>query len=279
MRNGYIEVKLHNFPDAAELPGILTGSQPLGSWENGEDFFLYWPETSWNDDVLHALRSALVSLGVGEAIAAIRFLPEQDWNATWAASIQPVHIGKNVRIRQSWNHSDPGFAGIELIIDPKRAFGSGSHATTQLLIEMLEEHELNSLRLLDLGTGSGILAMVALRLGAASALGIDLDPDAIECARENAALNGFGNELRLITGTLDDVATEQFELVVANLDRNTFLEIGGRLGLPIKTGGKALLSGLLSEDLPDIAPILAESGGTILNRRERDEWIAVEVGY
>jgi ribosomal protein L11 methyltransferase len=279
MKNGYVEVKLRNFPNASELLGILTSPPSLGSWEDGEDYFIYWPEASWNDDVLKKLKSALASLGMNDATASIRFLPEQDWNAKWAASIQPVRIGKKVRIRQSWNPSDPGFAGIELIIDPKRAFGSGSHATTQLLIEMLEEQILDSCRLLDLGTGSGVLAMVALRMGAASALGVDIDPDAIECAKENAALNGFGDALQLLTGTLDDVGSERFELVLANLDRNTFLKIGGQLGLHVKTGGKALLSGLQFEDLPDIAPIIADSGGTILTRRERDEWIAIEVAY
>ena len=279
MNNGYVEVRLRNFPNAAELLGIVTSPQCLGSWENGEDFFIYWPEAFWNADVLQELKSALLSLGMGEAIKSIRSLPEQDWNAKWVASIQPFRIGKKVRIRQSWNPSDPFFTGIELIIDPKRAFGSGSHATTRLLIEMLEEHPLDSLRLLDLGTGSGILAMVALRMGSASALGVDVDPDAIECAKENAALNGFGNELQLMTGTLDDVGDECFELVVANLDRNTFLKIGKRLGRHVKTGGKALLSGLQSEDLPDIVPILVQSGGAILDSRERDEWIAIEVAY
>jgi ribosomal protein L11 methyltransferase len=279
MKKGYVEVRLRNFPNAAELLGILTSPQSLGSWEEGEDFFIYWPGASWNDDVLKKLKSALASLGVDKAAASIRFLPEQDWNAKWTASIQPLQIGKKVRIRQSWNPPDPAFKGIELIIDPKRAFGSGFHATTQLLIEMLQERNFDSIRLLDIGTGSGILAMVALRMGAASALGIDIDQDAIECARENAALNGFGGELCLSTGTLDDVGLERFDLVLANLDRNTFLKIGGQLGLHVRTGGKALLSGLQFEDLPDIAPILAETGGIILTRKERDEWIAVEVAY
>jgi len=279
MKNGYVEVRLRNFPNASELLGILSNQRFLGSWEKDEDFFLYWPEAAWNENVLQELKSALISLGRGRDLVSISSLPEQDWNEKWAASFQPVRIGKKVRIRQSWNSSDPGFGGVELIIDPKRAFGTGSHATTQMLIEMLEERALDSFRLLDLGTGSGILAMVALRMGAASALGIDIDPDAIECARENAAVNGFGNELKLLAGTLDDVGAERFELVVANLDRNTFLKIGGHVGLHIKSGGKALLSGLQSEDLPDIVPILEESGGTILNTRERDEWIAVEVAY
>jgi ribosomal protein L11 methyltransferase len=279
MKNGYVEVKLRNFPNAAELLGILTSQQSLGSWESDEGFFIYWSEACWNDDALQELKSALTSLGMDGAIVSIRSLPEQDWNAKWAASIQPVRIGNKVRIRQSWNSADPAFTGIELIIDPKRAFGSGSHATTQLLIEMLEECARDSIRLLDLGAGSGILAMAALRLGAASALGVDMDPDALECARENAALNGFGDELQLLVGTLDDVGAERFQLVVANLDRNTFLRIGGLLGLHIVAGGRALLSGLQSEDLPDIAAILAESGGTVIGRRERDEWIALEVAY
>jgi ribosomal protein L11 methyltransferase len=279
MKNGYVEVKLPNFPNAEELLGTLTGPQPLGSWESDEGFFIYWPESSWNEDVLRELKSALMNLGAHETLLSINALPEQDWNEKWVASIQPVRIGNKVRIRQSWNAVDPDFAGIELIIDPKRAFGSGSHATTQLLVEMLEEHALESCHLLDLGTGSGILAMVALRLGAASALGVDIDFDAIECARENAALNGFGKELRLVLGTLNDLGAERFEFVLANLDRNTFLKVGHQLEERVKMGGRALLSGLQPEDFQDITPIIAESGGTVLSKRQRDEWIAIEIAY
>jgi ribosomal protein L11 methyltransferase len=279
MKNGYVEVKLLNSPNAAELLGMLPNGQSLGSWESDDALYLYWPEACWNAEVLRELKRTLANLGMDASVLSIRSLPDHDWNAQWVESIQPIRIGKRVRIRQSWNSADPTFSGIELVIDPKRAFGSGYHVTTQLLIEMLEERVLSSQRMLDIGTGSGVLAMVALRLGAAAAVGIDIDPIAIDCARENAVLNGFGNELQLLTGALDELGPECFELIVANLDRNTFLKIGRLLGRHMKAGGIALLSGLQPEDLQDVALVLAESGGNVRKRNKRDEWIAVEVAY
>jgi ribosomal protein L11 methyltransferase len=279
MQSGYVEVKLPNFPAAAELLGMLSCGQSLGSWESDEAFYLYWPETCWSAEVLQELKTTLTRLGVDEALVSIRSLPDQDWNAHWVASIQPLRIGKQFRIRQSWNAAEPSFSGFELIIDPKRAFGSGYHVTTQLLIEMLEDRVRGLQRVLDIGTGSGILAMVALRLGAASALAIDIDPDAIECARENAALNGFGDELHLRVGTLEGLGSERFELVVANLDRSVFLKVGGLIGRQMKAGGRALLSGIQPEDLQDVAPVLEPSGGKVCDRMRRDGWIAIEVTY
>jgi ribosomal protein L11 methyltransferase len=279
MQNGYVEVRLRNFPRAGELVGMLAGGNSLGSWECEDAFYLYWPKECWGVAELRDLEAALACLGTAGAIVSIKPLPEQDWNARWVASIQPIHLGERIRICQSWNSADPSFSGFELIIDPKRAFGSGYHATTQLLVEMLERHIHPASRVLDIGTGSGILSMVALRLGASSALAIDNDPDAIECARENAALNGFGEELRILAGTLDVVGNERFELLVANLDRNTILQIGGSFGCHVGAGGKALLSGLQPSDLQDVSRVVEESGGKVCRRLQRGEWIAIEVSY
>ena len=112
--------------------------------------------------------------------------------------------------------------GIEIILDPKQAFGTGHHATTHLLLEWLEEiREWNGCRVLDVGTGSGILSMVALRLGALSALGIDLDPVAIDCAKGYALTNGFTNELDLRCCRIQELVSDTFEIIVANIDRKT----------------------------------------------------------
>ena len=123
-------------------------------------------------------------------------------------------MGRIAAADYSWNtrpHSselaraDPEFSGIELVIDPRRAFGTGYHATTQLVVEWLEAHVRGGGVVLDVGTGSGILAMTAIRLGAASALGVDNDPVAVECAREYAVLNGFGPELELRVASFEDL--------------------------------------------------------------------------
>ena len=153
-------------------------------------------------------------------------------------SLQPIRLGERILVRQSWNSAPVPDGGFELVIDPKRAFGTGYHATTQLIASWLEEMIRGGERVLDVGTGSGILAMAALRLGASSALGIDNDPEAIECAQEYAAVNDFGAELELRVAALEDLGSGQFDLVLANLDRNTLMRYFADFRKHVSAGGR-----------------------------------------
>ncbi len=281
MSRNYIEVTILSSVDSGELLGLLRDDRALGAWEGDGVLHIYWSERDWTPLLLEDLKQALSRMGAGKAGAPLEVqpVPDQDWNARWLQSLKPVHIGRRFRIRQSWYEPDPAFRGFELVIDPKRAFGSGYHATTQLVVEWLEENLRGGEHVLDLGTGTGILAMAAIRLGAAFALGIDEDPVAIECAQENAAANGFGAELKLAAGSLDKVGADCFDLAVANLDRNTILGLCGRLKCTLKKGGRVCLSGLQAEDFDDVAESLAAAGGRILSRLERGEWIALEVHF
>jgi ribosomal protein L11 methyltransferase len=281
MPQNYVEVTIPASIDSGELLGILQDGDALGAWEGDGVIHLYWPENRWSPIVLEELKQALSQLGASGIAShvGVATLPDQDWNARWSMSLKPIRIGRRFRIRQSWNPSDPLFEGIELIIDPKRAFGTGYHATTQLILEWLEEHIRGGERVLDLGTGTGILAMAALRLGAAEALGIDNDPVAIECARENAAANDFGSEIELRTGSLEDLEKATFEIIVANLDRNAVLCLCDRLKDYLSSGGRVCLSGLQIEDFADVADALATADGRIIERRGREEWTAIEVQF
>ena len=180
----FIEVSLRTDVDSGELLAMLQDGESLGSWEKDGILHLFWPEDRWNAAALEDLKNVLAQMGTGvrDEDLTVTAVPDQDWNANWAASLQPILLGRRVRVRQSWHAADPEFRGIELVIDPKRAFGTGYHATTQLVVEWLEAHIRGGERVLDVGTGSAILAMTAIRLGAASALGIDNDPVAVECA-------------------------------------------------------------------------------------------------
>lgn len=169
---------------------------------------------------------------------------------------------------------------VELIIDPKQAFGTGRHTATQLLVEWLEDVIRIDDRVLDVGTGSGILAMVALRLGAAKALGLDTDLVAIECAREYAVVNGFGSELAIRVGTLDDSldnAATRIDLVLANLDRQTLLELAPALCTYAARGARLLLSGLLADQQAEVATSFAAHDVSVRAVRERDGWVALEL--
>ncbi len=190
MSRNYIEVRVETGVDSGEILALLEGPAPEGAWEAGGAVHLFWSEESWDAALLDELCGVLARLGspVRPGKLSVVSVPDQDWNQTWARSLRPVRVGRRILIRQSWNRAEAPPDAVELVIDPRRAFGSGYHATTQLLAEWLEGEVRGGEHVLDVGTGSGILAMVSLRLGAACALGIDNDPVAIECARDYAAV-------------------------------------------------------------------------------------------
>jgi ribosomal protein L11 methyltransferase len=274
----FIEVTIEGSLDSGELLAMLENGESLGAWDAEGVLRLYWSEEKWSPAVLSDLKGALARLGIeaGSSLV-IRSVPDQDWNAKWTASLNPIRLGRRVRIRQSWHSADAAFDGIELVIDPKRAFGTGYHATTQLVVEWLEEHIRGQERILDVGTGSGILAMAAIRLGAASALAVDNDPAALECAREYCETNGFGPELDLRACSFEDLETEVFDVILANLDIRTLPMFCRHMPRLLKARGIACLSGLQQQDLEEISQALSQAGLRINSKKQRDEWLCLGV--
>jgi ribosomal protein L11 methyltransferase len=274
----FIEVTIEGSLDSGELLAMLENDESLGAWDAEGVLRLYWSEEKWSPAVLSDLKGALARLGIeaGSSLV-IRSVPDQDWNAKWTASLNPIRLGRRVRIRQSWHSADAAFDGIELVIDPKRAFGTGYHATTQLVVEWLEEHIRGQERILDVGTGSGILAMAAIRLGAASALAVDNDPAALECAREYCETNGFGPELDLRSCSFEDLETEVFDVILANLDIRTLPMFCRHMPRLLKARGIACLSGLQQQNLEEISQALSLAGLRINSKKQRDEWLCLGV--
>jgi ribosomal protein L11 methyltransferase len=277
----FIEVTVATTIDSGEILALLEDGESLGAWEADGFVHLFYPENRWNSESLEELERILIKLGIKNpgALFTIRTVPDQDWNAAWAASLNPIRLGQRFRIRQSWHAPDQLFDGFELVIDPQRAFGTGYHATTQLVVEWLEENVRGGERVLDIGTGTGILSMAAVRLGAASALAIDNDPVAIECAREYARVNHFGAELNLEVASFEDLPPREYDIVVANLDIRTMPLLCPQLPGLLKKGGRACLSGLQPQDLDEIAQALTAAGLELISRTGRDEWIALSIRY
>src|SRR5262249_43534923 len=162
---------------------------------------------------------------------------------------------------------------IEIVLDPKQAFGTGYHSTTRVLLEWLEDLVHGGEFVLDVGAGSGILAMVSLRLGAASALGVECDPVAVDFARADAEENGFGDYLEFRCGTLEGVDPHgelRPDLVLANLDRQTLLLLCDELTRYVSHGARLLLSGILLEQEPEIVEAFSRAGAMLFQRREQE---------
>jgi len=269
----WIDVQIHSAVDAGELLVLIDDPQVQGAWQDGGTIHLYWPSWSWSPDHVLRLGQVLQQLDV-EPMPEIlvQSIPNQDWNRAWAQSVKPLRLGNRIVIRPSWESASSQPGQIEIVLDPKQAFGTGHHATTRMLVEWLEEVIQGGERVLDVGTGSGLLAMVALRLGAAGAVGIDNDPVAIECAQEYAQQNQFGEELSLYCGTLD--GGEAYDLVLANLDRHTLLQLAAPLAGC--TGRRLLVSGLLTDQRQEIVEAFASVSLYPGEQREQDGWLAME---
>ena len=175
----------------------------------------------------------------------------EDWSSSWKAHFKPLKVGRRLLIAPTWEETTPAPDDILLRIDPGMAFGTGGHETTRLCLELLERimDDLPILAVpdvLDLGTGSGILAMAAVKLGAGRVLALDIDPDAVEVARENIAVNGLEESIELGTTPLEAVDGE-FDIILANILAEELVRLAPDLSRRLKMGGRVILSGILAE--------------------------------
>ena len=282
MTQEWIDVSIHSAVDPGELLGLLGDPHVRGAWEDHGVTHLYWSRDQWSGDQLGQVCAALDQLdpsGLSSGAVHVGDLPHQDWNRQWAQSVKPLRIGRRLVIRPSWEPASLLEGDLDIILDPKQAFGTGHHATTRMLLEWLEELIRGGESVLDVGSGSGILAMAALRLGARAAIGVEIDPVAVDCARECAGQNAFGSELELICGTLTDVALGKTpDLVVANIDRQTLLLLADELAAYGAAGSRLFFSGLLVEQVDEVMALYASSGLYLVHRREQEGWVALELG-
>lgn len=233
-----------------------------------------------------ALAEALWHLGQIRPLPepTLRLVEDQDWSESWKRHYRPLRLGRHLVIIPSWATIALEPEDVPVLLDPGMAFGTGTHPTTQLCLELVEAHLLPGMTVIDLGCGSGILSLAALRLGAGLALAIDTDPEAIRATQENARLNQIGTQLRTHLGSLADllagtVQPQRAPLVVANILARTLTRMLGE-GLPrtLEPGGRLILSGILREQSADVQAALEATGLQLLEQRVREDWVALAAG-
>jgi len=199
----------------------------------------------------------------------------RNWNETWEKSFQPVEIGKFCRIRANFHPPLTDFQ-FEIIITPKMSFGTGHHATTHLMIEFMQDVDIKEKEILDFGTGTGILAILADKMGASKVLAIDNDDWSIRNAEENF----FVNRSRAIQlKKTDSIDSEpQFDLILANINKHVLLSNMTKLGQHLKSSGVLLMSGLLTGDRPEIEKEALKIGLSFQQIMEKNGWIALKFG-
>ena len=199
-------------------------------------------------------------------------MPDKDWNAEWEKSFTPITVAGRCRIRAPFHEPDAS-CPLDIIIEPKMAFGTGHHATTTLMIQQLFDIDLAGKTVLDMGCGTGVLAIAALKLGAKSAVAIDIDHWSVENTRENAASNNV--EMSVIEGGVEAISG-QFDVILANINRNILLEQIPVYAEALNTGGVLCLSGFYSADL-DILKEKAQSVGLkFVSKIEQNDWTSAK---
>lgn len=199
-------------------------------------------------------------------------LKEEDWETAWKAYFKPIRVGEHFLIKPSWELVEPLEGDIVLELDPGMAFGTGTHATTTLCLRTLEGIIKPGQRVFDLGTGSGILAIAAAKLGA-NVEAVDLDSVAIRVAQENVELNRVNDRVRVVRGDLGSVLTGQADVVIANIIADVILILLSDLKRILHPDGEFLASGIIENRADDVAEGLKEAGFEIMERVEDSGWI------
>lgn len=233
---------------------------------------------------IESLRDGIAALDApGARVESVETLPEVDWSEAWKEGLDALEISRRLLIRPPFVDS-PGNPGqLEVVIEPGQAFGTGNHASTRLCLEWIDDLIAGEIagpkvdRVLDVGTGSGVLALAAVALGVERAIGFDLDPVAVEAAKEAARENPRGDAAEFFAGPVESVAGPPFPLVVANLLKKEMLPIAGEIAARVAPGGRLVLAGLLAEDLAPVLDRFAGEGLEEVGRRERTDPIGIWV--
>jgi ribosomal protein L11 methyltransferase len=209
-----------------------------------------------------------------------RLVQEEDWAEAWKEHFPVQRVGRRIVIQPSWRDYAAGEQDIVIKLDPGMAFGTGLHPTTRLCLIGMEEWSdrdlLGDARVLDVGTGSGVLAMAAAAFGASKVLGIDTDPLAVETATRNVARNGFGAVIDLRAGSLPLAGLQEFHLVVANLIASVHVDLAHPLAATVSSGGRFLAGGIFHDREQEVCAALVATGLKAVARRSDGEWLALE---
>lgn len=242
----------------------------------------YFP---WDTD-LHALKADLLaflpkleeSFGPGVAsFAGATEITDTGWAENWKEHFKPVGVSSHLVIRPSWEGYEAQGGETILVIDPGQAFGTGTHETTQLCLQIIDDlyHSgTKPLRVLDVGTGTGILGIAAAKLGAAAVLGIDNDPLAVEVCAENASVNAVGSAFRAETTPVEKVEGA-YDLVIANIIAEILIDMKRTLASRLAPGGRMLLSGILDEKAGWVREEFETEGLRLLEERRAGQWAAL----
>ncbi len=267
-----------SFAAPADLHDILVAELSecgFGAFETRGNVMHAFAQVSEPEPELsRRVQSTLSRYGLGDGVTTVVH-PHRNWNAEWESTVQPVAAGPFI-VAPSWVDVD-AHGAILLRIDPKMSFGTGHHPSTRLALQLLADCLRNGDRVLDAGTGTGVLAIASVKLGAARALGFDIDPTVYENFDENARRNGVEDRVDFVRGTIADVREDGFDLVVANISRNVLLETLPDVKRKVRVGGRIILAGLLTADRDIMCETAGRMGMLVHSEASEGDWWACAI--
>jgi ribosomal protein L11 methyltransferase len=267
----YIKVtfEIHSAEQGEVLIALLSEAGYDGFEESENALLAYIEQPKFHEDELGAIAQSM------HIAFKTEIIPSQNWNAIWESNFPPVIVDDFCTIRADF-HDIKVTTPYEIVITPKMSFGTGHHATTQLVMLLLKETDLRGKSVLDFGTGTGVLAILAEMLGATSTLAIDNDDWCVENAQENVARNNC-KHITVQKGSLNDAEMARADVILANINRHILLEYMPALFEKLNVGGTIIMSGLLTTD-KDIIIAAAETAGFKFGKiMERANWIAIKL--
>lgn len=273
-----LSYKIYTQPfDPDLLAGVVWEFEITGLLENEDHISIF---TSDNNITLEEqLNSSLLKLKKENFLDSFRIekeiIEDKNWNKIWENSREVIRVSDKIVVKPTFKHYSAKPGEIVLTIDPKMSFGTGEHQTTKLVLRLLEKYIRKGMKILDVGSGTGILAIASINLGASKAVAVDLDEICLDNCKENCVLNGVENSVEIITGEIDDVNEKDFDLILANIQKNVLLEIAATIKSNLKSGGVVILSGLLESDKISIEKKYHSLGFITEQVEKMDEWIAI----
>ncbi len=230
-------------------------------------------------DRLNWLLKQDLGIDIGSGTLEIAKVKEEDWANNWKKYFKPKKVGKRLVIKPSWEDYSPNKEEIVLELDPGMAFGTGTHETTILCMKELEEWVDDSTNLLDVGCGTGILAIAGLLLGAKKAVAVDLDLDAVRVAGENAERNGVDHRIEVIHGDLLEKVEGEFEVVVSNIIADAIIAISKDIKGYLAPKGIFIASGIILDRIGDVETAIKDAGLSLVDTKTMGEWAVVVSRY
>ncbi len=275
----FIKVIIQIQPFNTELlTGVISLIESFTGMEEIENYVICYFE-SFDDNDLTFLLNLLENLRKESLLEISEIhtekIEQKNWNEEWEKTIQPIKVSDKIVIKPSFREYNSKADELVITIDPKMSFGTGYHQSTRIMLRLIEKHISPNSKILDVGTGTGILAIACIKLGATKAMTCDNDSNVVENVYENFEKNKVSNFCSFTFGSISEINENNFDLILANIQKNVLIEIANEIRYRIKSGGKVILSGLLREDEKEINETYESIGFSLIDKHTEDEWIGL----